>query len=104
MKTSEFPKIISHQGHLTDLPKNAVGPIKKVLKLTPDSIAMLNAALLTGVANVTKKPPLWGMAINQMKTMKAGFNIDGSKAERELGISYTPIRFALEEAIASIQK
>jgi len=36
--------------------------------------------------------------------MKAGFNIDGSKAERELGISYTPIRFVLEEAIASIQK
>jgi len=70
----------------------------------PDSIAMLNAALLTGLANVIKRPPLWGMAIDQMKTMKAGFNIDGSKAERELGISYTPIRFALEEAIALIQK
>ena len=70
----------------------------------PDSITMLNAVLLTGIANVIKKPPLWGMAIDQMKTMKAGFNIDGSKAERELGISYTPIRFALEEVIASIQK
>lgn len=70
----------------------------------PDSITMLNAALLTGLANVTKKPPLWGMAIDQMKTMKAGFNVDGSKAERELEISYTPIRFVLEEVIASIQK
>ena len=26
---------------------------------------------------------------------------NGSKAERELGITYTPIRVALEEAIAS---
>jgi hypothetical protein len=33
--------------------------------------------------------------------MKAGIVFDGSKAERELGITYTPIRIALEEAIAS---
>ncbi len=70
----------------------------------PESITMLNATLLTGIANVIKRPPPWGMAIDQMKTMKAGFNVDGNKAERELGISYTPIRFALEEAIALIQK
>lgn len=38
MKTPEFPKIIAHRGHLTDLPENAVGSIKKVLKLTPDYI------------------------------------------------------------------
>ena len=30
MKPSEFHKIISHRGHLTDLPENAVGSIKKV--------------------------------------------------------------------------
>lgn len=38
MKTPEFPKIIAHRGHLTDLPENAVASIKKVLKLTPDYI------------------------------------------------------------------
>ena len=38
MKTPEFPKIIAHRGHLTDLPENATGSIKKVLKLTPDYI------------------------------------------------------------------
>ncbi len=38
MKTPRFPKIIAHRGHLTDLPENAVGSIKKVLKLTPDYI------------------------------------------------------------------
>jgi dihydroflavonol-4-reductase len=67
----------------------------------PDSITMMNAFLLTGLANLIKKPPLWGMALDQMKVMKAGFNVDGSKAERELGIKYTPIRVALEEAINS---
>jgi dihydroflavonol-4-reductase len=68
----------------------------------PDSITMMNAFFLTGLANLIKKPPLWGMAIDQMKVMKAGFNVDGSKAERELGIKYTPIRVALEEAIKSV--
>ncbi len=38
MKTPEFPKIIAHRGHLIDLPENAIGSIKKVLKLTPDYI------------------------------------------------------------------
>ena len=69
----------------------------------PDSVTMMNAFLLTGLANLIKKPPLWGMAIDQMKVMKAGFNVDGSKAEKELGIKYSPIRFALEEAIDSFK-
>jgi hypothetical protein len=30
-----------------------------------------------------------------------GFVFDGSKAERELGLTYTSLRVALEEAIAS---
>ena len=68
----------------------------------PDFITMMNAYMLTGIADLIKKPPLWGMAIDQMKVMKAGFSVDGSKAERELGIKYTPIRVALEEAINSI--
>ena len=69
----------------------------------PDSVTMMNAFLLTGLANLIKKPPLWGMAIDQMKVMKAGLNVDGSKAEKELGIKYTPIRFALQEAINSFK-
>lgn len=70
----------------------------------PDSLTMMNAFLLTGLANVIKKPPLWGMAIDQMRVMKAGFSADGSKAETELGIKYTPIRLALQEAIDSLKK
>jgi dihydroflavonol-4-reductase len=69
----------------------------------PNPLTMMNAFLLTGLANLIKKPPLWGMAIDQMKVMKVGFSVDGSKAERELGIKYTPIRVALEEAINSFK-
>jgi len=61
----------------------------------------LNAALLTGLADLTKRPPLLNMSRDQVKTMKVGFVFDRSKAERELGITYTPVRVALEEAIAS---
>jgi dihydroflavonol-4-reductase len=70
----------------------------------PDSVTILNARLLTGLANIIKKPPLWGMAIDQMEVMKAGFNVEGGKAERELGIKYTSIEFALKEAIDSFRK
>lgn len=70
----------------------------------PNSVVMVNAALLTLLANIIKKPPRWGMSIDQMRTMKEGSPFDGSKGEKELGITYTPIRVALEEAIASYQK
>ncbi len=70
----------------------------------PDSVVLINARLLTWLANLIKRPPMWGMSIAQMRVMKEGFRIDGSKAERELGITYTPIRIALEEAIASYRQ
>ena len=69
----------------------------------PDYLTMLNAYILTGLADLIKRPPLWGMAVDQMKVMKAGFNVNGSKAERDLGIKYTPIDVALREAIDSIK-
>jgi dihydroflavonol-4-reductase len=70
----------------------------------PNSLTMINAALLTGLASLLKKEPLWGMSTAQMRVMQEGTIADGSKAERELGISYTPIRVALEEAVASYQR
>jgi dihydroflavonol-4-reductase len=57
----------------------------------PDIVTMMNAYFLTGLANLIKKPPLWDMAVDQMKVMKTGFSVDGTKAENELGIKYTPI-------------
>jgi dihydroflavonol-4-reductase len=67
----------------------------------PDSVVTLNAALLTALADLIKKPPMLGMSRDQVRTMREGFVFDGSKAERELGFTYTPVRTALEGAIAS---
>jgi dihydroflavonol-4-reductase len=67
----------------------------------PKSLVMMNAALLTGLASLIKKPPPWGMSTDQMRIMREGFSVDGSKVEKELCIEYTPIRIAIEEAIAS---
>lgn len=67
----------------------------------PNGMVKMNAALLTRLADLVKRPPMLGMSVDQIRTMCEGFQFDGSKAERELGIAYTPVRTALEEAIAS---
>ena len=61
------------------------------------------ALLLTKVADFIKRPPIWGMALDQIRVMKEGVRADGGKAERELAIEYTPIRDAVVEAVASYQ-
>jgi len=66
----------------------------------PDSLAMVSAYMLTGLSNLFKFPPPMGMSVDQMRIMKEGFSADGSKAERELGLTYTPVRVAIEEEIA----
>lgn len=67
----------------------------------PDWMVLAAAYLLTGLAAIIRRPPLWGLSIDAGWTLKNGFRCDGSKAERELGIRYTPVRLALEEAIES---
>jgi hypothetical protein len=39
-----------------------------------------------------------------MRNLKEGVAFDGSKAERDLGVTYTPLREALEEEVASHRK
>ena len=87
----EFNKMISEISD-TKLP---------ALKL-PNWMTMASAYFFTGIASLIKKRPVWDMAIDQMRLMKRGFEIDGSKAERDLGLRYTPIRKALEDVISSI--
>jgi dihydroflavonol-4-reductase len=68
----------------------------------PDWLVSAAAALLTLRADrLTHRPPPWGLATDAARTLGTGFYFDGSKAERELGLRYTPIRQALSEAIAS---
>ena len=65
----------------------------------PDFLVSVNAFLLTALAKVTRQAPPWGMSMDQMNTLREGIVADGDKAKRELGIVYTPLYTALEEAI-----
>lgn len=65
----------------------------------PGFLTLASAALLTCVSAITKKAPPWGMSLDQAKMARQGFRFDGNKAERELGLRYTPVRKALEDAI-----
>lgn len=67
----------------------------------PDWMAVLSARCATAIADLSKKPPMLNLAADQIRLMKQGFEADGSKATRELGLEYTPIRVAFEEAIRS---
>jgi dihydroflavonol-4-reductase len=71
----------------------------------PNSLVAANAALLTKLSDLTKRPPPLGMSADQVRSMiEEGAVFDGSKVERELGLTYTPIREALEEEIASYRR
>jgi dihydroflavonol-4-reductase len=77
---------------------------RKLPRLTlPDSLTIALAHVLTGLANLTRSAPMLDMAIDQMRLMKQGFQVNGSKAVRDLGLSYTPIRVALEDEVRSLR-
>jgi dihydroflavonol-4-reductase len=67
----------------------------------PGPVVMAGAALLTKVADLSGRPPFLGMSTDAMRNVRGGGVFDGSKAERELGLTYTPIRVAVEEEVAS---
>jgi len=67
----------------------------------PAPMVSLTARMLTSLSSLTKMPPWLDLSVDQVNIMKQGFMVDGSKAERELGVTYTPIRDALKEAVAS---
>jgi dihydroflavonol-4-reductase len=87
-------------GEINHLVSEVAGVPLPKLRL-PDAMTSLNARLLTGIANLIKRTPLLDLSVDQVSLMKQGFVVDGSKAGRVLGFQYTPIRKALEEAIAS---
>jgi dihydroflavonol-4-reductase len=70
----------------------------------PGSVAMAGATLATKVADLSGRPPFSGMSTDALSNLKEGRVFDGSKAERDLGLAYTPIREAIEEEVASHSK
>jgi dihydroflavonol-4-reductase len=66
----------------------------------PDSITMAVVVLGQWFADLTGKLPAHATPLDGIRTLRAGFVFDGSKAERELGIAYTPMRVMLEDEVA----
>ena len=89
LKFEEFNHLISKISGVS-LPKISM----------PDSLAMAGSYFLTGISKLFRFKPPYGMSVEQMRTMQKGFILDGTKAERELGIHYTPIEKAIEEEVA----
>ena len=69
----------------------------------PNALTMMMARILTRLADLTGKPPVLDMSTDQMRLMKEGLRVDGSKAARTLGISYIPIREAMEELVQQME-
>jgi len=76
-----------------------VSSVKLPTLTLPDAVTIALAHFVTALADLTKKPPMLDLSIDQIRVMKQGFRADGSKAARDLGISYAPIRVAIEEEI-----
>lgn len=89
-------------GELNELVREASGAALPKINL-PDSAVRLIAAIFTKLSDITKKPPPWGMCVDQANMARAGFVFDGSKAERNLGLRYTPIRDTIKETVASLR-
>jgi dihydroflavonol-4-reductase len=65
----------------------------------PDSMTTALAFACTWLADLTGKAPVLDMSVDQMRLMRHGMQADGSKAERDLGLSYIPVRTVLEEIV-----
>lgn len=89
-------------GEINQMISEISGKKLPVLKL-PVWTTIMTSYVLTGLANLIRKPPLWDMSVDQISLMKQGFEIDGSKTELELGIKYIPIYNAIQEAIESFK-
>lgn len=65
----------------------------------PNWLVMLIATLQTLICNLLKKPPLWGMSLDQARTFLHGFTIRSTKAENILGLQYSSLDQALVESV-----
>jgi len=70
----------------------------------PDAVTMGLALLCTGLARLTGRAPWLDLSIDQMRLMKHGMRVDGSKAQRELNLSYTPSRSVLAETVPGLMR
>ena len=78
----------------------AAAGVKMPWMRLPSIVVLAAAYLFTWRANlITHQPPPWGLSIDAGWTLLMGFCYDGSKAERELGLRYTPVIESLRAAV-----
>lgn len=70
----------------------------------PDTLSVWLSHVLTLFSDLLKVPPLFGLSKDQVGAMVSDSRCSGEKAERELGIKFTPIRISLQETIRSYQQ
>jgi dihydroflavonol-4-reductase len=68
----------------------------------PGPVTLLTSTLATWRADVTKEHPRLA-PVDYFRVIRDGCAFDGSKAEEELGLTYTPIRDTLTEAIDALR-
>ncbi len=81
-----------------------IGGVRMPYIQFPVIVPMILAWFLTPLANLIKRPPIWGLSNDQVRMLRDGFVFDGSKAERELGIRYRPVRDAVADAVAWVRE
>lgn len=67
----------------------------------PDRVAHTSAALLGKLEQWTGLPPFLGFTGNSARHLAAGFRFGSRKVQEELGLTYTPVRQAVAEDIAT---
>ncbi len=90
MTWGELNKLISE---VSGIPEPAIH--------VPDPLLTYFAVWSTWFAELSKLPPLLGLSIGTVGTIKQHLLFDGGKAERELGITYAPILTAMQEKVAA---
>jgi dihydroflavonol-4-reductase len=90
-------------GELSKMISDLAGvPLPKIE--LPGWLALLSAFFITKVADIIKKPPIWGMAIDQIKTIKEDIILEECKTEKELKIKYHSIRNTISDYIDWVKK
>lgn len=65
----------------------------------PNGLVRAAAYVLTFISLITRRPPLWNMSIDMVKTALHSYRCDGIKAEKDLGLQYTPANKALKDMV-----
>lgn len=92
LSVREFDEILRE---ITGVPRAKVS--------VPESLVFLFVELSTSLSRLTKRQPALGISADALRVFAAGLEFDGSRAQAELDLVYTPIRDALREAISSMQ-